>query len=280
VRGGIAYLADNTSRGTWTVDISNPAAPIILMTNNPAFPYFDYGFLPPTDDLTIRGDYLYAVGPSYSEGSTSVLQGLRIFDISNPVGPVLKGSLFVPGTLRAIEVSENTAYVANDISGLRTIDISNPAAPKLLGTYDTPGRAVGVTVAGNRVYVADLDGGLLIFDVSNPATPVRIGRYNTYPEAWHFSVQQNIGILANGSGPLQILNLADPIAPSFVITPPPAMQVSLVGETGRKYIIDTASVLETNAWTSLSTLTLTNTSQTIPLTNAGAQQFFRARVGP
>jgi hypothetical protein len=143
--------------------------------------------------------------------------GLRIFDISNPLSPVLAGSVDTAGVAYDVVVSGNRAYVADGTFGLAIIDITNPAAPSILGTLDTAGTANGVDVSGNLAVVADGASGIQIIDVSNPALPVRQGGLAT-TDARDVTVEGNIAYVADYTGSLRVIDFTTPSAPRLLAT--------------------------------------------------------------
>src|SRR5262249_10544885 len=113
--------------------------------------------------IAIKGNYAYIAND---------VDGLRIFDISNPLKPDGVGpSVTNFGDIAlGVAVSGNYAFVANDADGLRIFDVSSPANPVNVGyasDADNTGYALDVTVSGNFAYVANGGDGLRIYDVTN-----------------------------------------------------------------------------------------------------------------
>ncbi len=138
------------------------------------------------NNIFISGNRAYVT--SYSPGA------LLIFDISNPLQPVLLGQAVddsaSPGSpfqklsgTEMVFVTNNVAYVtAAGENALTIIDVTNPAAPIKLaevvngvGGVTNLAAPVGVVVWNNRAFVlGNGSSALSIFDVSNPASPVLI----------------------------------------------------------------------------------------------------------
>ena len=93
--------------------------------------------------------------------------GLRIYSVSNPVEPVLVGSLSSGLTdAFAVDVAGDTAFVADGAGGLKIVDVSDPASPALIDgeTLDTAvGTSQDVTVRGGHVYVAAGGAGIAVY---------------------------------------------------------------------------------------------------------------------
>ncbi len=208
VQGDYAYVAAG-DRGLYVVDISDLEAPFIASSLDTS------GNI---NDVQVDGDYAYLassrnfsgllivdVGNSSSPqlvGAASVNggqgtdvaianglaflaagnAGLRIFDVSDPEEPDLRGSLNTSGNARGVDVSGDLVLVADDTSGVQVIDVSDPASPLLVGSTHTRGgnsRAANVVVRERLAYVADgsraTPGGLRVIDFSEPTTPFVAG---------------------------------------------------------------------------------------------------------
>jgi|GEM_PF-1244745 len=139
-------------------------------------------------DIFITGNYAYLyIGSADS--------ALRIVDISNPLQPLLVGSLALEGAWRGkIHVCENYAYLAMGES-LKVINVSEPVSPAVVQTIDVP--ANDVFVAENVVYVGGR-GGLKIFDATLPDNLNEVGSFAA-EEVKGIFVADNLAYLA-GSG--------------------------------------------------------------------------------
>jgi hypothetical protein len=172
--GDYAYLADVGechrggcyNGGIWVIDISNPAAPSqvgfvetstssvtvvkdylyrhlvsghleALELSDPAHPT-SAGRLPSLSWFVVEGDFLYSIEPGR----------LDIFDVSNPLVPVRRGSYptFTYHPFTDLLVADNRLYIAGSSSPesdrtsvITMVDVSNPDAPVGLGRYLLPG---------------------------------------------------------------------------------------------------------------------------------------------
>ena len=66
-------------------------------------------------------------------------RGLHIFDVSDPVHPVLRGSFYNQLDALGVDVVGSRAYVTAGRNGLQIFDVSDSTNPRWLGGYDTPG---------------------------------------------------------------------------------------------------------------------------------------------
>ncbi|RKZ26085.1 hypothetical protein DRQ20_03750 [bacterium] len=112
-------------------------------------------------DILYPGDYLYIA--VYGEG-------VRIYDITDPVAPVWVSSIIDASTryIESICIDSVYAYLALGSSGIHVYDISNPLLPFRIATADTRGKARDLCTGEGYLYVADGDSGVLIFDISVP----------------------------------------------------------------------------------------------------------------
>jgi hypothetical protein len=131
--------------------------------------------------------------------------GVQIFDISNPVSPILKsnyGSYNIPSegfNAKDIEVVGSYAYIASWDRGLKILDISDRGNPVSIATLAIPGQSYGTTglqVVGNYAYVTNINSGLSIIDITNPSNPTLKGSYAG--EGWDVQVIGDYAYIANG----------------------------------------------------------------------------------
>ena len=110
--------------------------------------------------------------------------GLQIYEMDDDYNLTLVSEYSeIAEIIRAIDVVDNTAYIAARDYGLLLLDISDIENPVLLSSYDT-NEVSGMQFGGRYlasedeiVYMIDMNDGLLVFDCSNPANPIPIGSY-------------------------------------------------------------------------------------------------------
>lgn len=101
---------------------------------------------------------------------------LGIFDVSNPLLPVLVGQIGTASQPQGIAYGAGHVYVASRGAGLQVFDVTNPAAPVLAGQVSGSGWSVAAD--GHYAYTVDFTGTgntFYIYDVSNPASPTLVG---------------------------------------------------------------------------------------------------------
>lgn len=149
--------------------------------------------------LKIVGQYAYLTDSS---------GGLLIFDVSDPSGPSLVGSL---GNIRAqdVIVSGQYAYVADANAGLKIVDVSDPSNPSLIGEQLFTG-AYSVAVDGSLAYVADLNGGAVhVVDVSVAEAPAVVSSFASV-NPYALEISDNLLYVADWAAAIHVLDISDP----------------------------------------------------------------------
>jgi hypothetical protein len=238
------YLASREN-GLVIVDLSAPSNPTVVGT-------YDVG-TGAIDEVQARPPYLYAAGGKdqlqvidISSPKTPVVKkaisdagqtlvvtgnlaylnqynfnGLKIWDLSNPIDPVLKGSLnyenWQYSTFHALAILGSYAYVGGE--GIGILDIHDPTQPAYLGSTLTDLHVVrDMQTAGNLVYTAAGEAGLVILDATDVLNPQMVGQYiyDKYAFAKGVAVSGNMAYLTDDLQGLLILDVQDPAHPSLV----------------------------------------------------------------
>lgn len=122
------------------------------------------------------------------------------------------------GSVNAIAVSGNYAYLATGAGGLQVINITNAALPVKVGSFLGSGSANDVVVSGNHAFVADAIDGLHVLTITNPAAPVRIGGYLTNLTK-RIAVSTNHAYLLRGGGNsmyMDVIDTSNPASPVWL----------------------------------------------------------------
>ncbi len=225
----VAYVADGTL-GLVAVDLA-PRDPHVASTT----PVVD------ARDVAVAGKTLFVAAGR---------NGVRIYDLSDPLQPQLRGSLDT-AEARALAVHGFSVLVADGPAGLAVIDAKDPTTPVVAATLDLNGSAPEPNDASDVItypdystpvsggfrpfnmiaYVADGAAGVRIVSLNNPAVPLVAA---TVPTAdaravWaksHFdpgsaatpSLEREYLYVADGPGGLVIVNVSNPRSPTVVAT--------------------------------------------------------------
>lgn len=181
-------------------------------------------------DVAVAGEVAYVA---------DALDGLLIFDVSDPAAPTLLGSVNTPEFAGDLAVWGEFALVVDDGTGVLIVDASNPAAPTVVRTVDTPDFARGIAVDGTTAYVTDWRTGLLVIDFSTPATATIVGTLDTPGEAIGVGVAGDLALVMDGLEGIHLVDVSVPSAPSLLAsldTPGYALDVVIAGNTA--YVAD------------------------------------------
>jgi hypothetical protein len=114
----------------------------------------------PVRATTISG-YLSVASGNLAFGINPLSNTLQVYDCSNPLLPVLTGSIANNGgTLLAasgnrVYTTGQYAEIGGSTSRLQAFDVSNPSAPTLLATAAAGSTARALAANGNTVYLTD-----------------------------------------------------------------------------------------------------------------------------
>ncbi len=182
VVGNFAYVATDT--GMSVLDVSNPAAPVVVGT-------FSTGTSSECQGIDV-GAHAYLACQS---------AGVYVIDISNPAAPTLVGNLRLPGLIWDVAVKGNVLYAVSFGGELYVISIVDPSRPTRVAvrgliawhaasqdvkltakmrTHPVAGaaKATSVVVAGNLLLTNDWNyGRLYAFDVTVPTNPIFRGTH-------------------------------------------------------------------------------------------------------
>ncbi len=146
-----SFLLVVNQEGLYTVDISDPGAPVVA------------GYIKtPGQALDVGVKDNYAV---VADGEN----GIVLIDISDPANPAITATHDTPGQSTALFIQQSYVHVADGTNGLQILGIvaRDPAELVEITGYQTPGQASGVWVSGNDsrryTYLADGRGGFLSF---------------------------------------------------------------------------------------------------------------------
>ncbi|MDH7512422.1 MAG: hypothetical protein QHH14_05705 [Clostridiales bacterium] len=138
--------------GYQVIDISNPAAPVILATKK-------YTMYNESWNVVLRGNRLCVL---------DYFSGIGFFDLSAPDKPAMTGFFLTPSSIIAAAFQDQTVYAVGELSGLRVLDISDPLCLRPLAATNIFRGVHGLAVSGAYAYVTDR-WSIRVFDVRNPS---------------------------------------------------------------------------------------------------------------
>lgn len=196
-------------------------------------------------------------------------RGVKIYDISFPADPQLKGTYpTLPGeTFYSVSVRENTAYVGTS-AGVLTLDVSDPSNPLFLNRWNlTSGsaydvqfsggyvlvaagseglwimgganlrltdNAVAMASSGSTLYVADTLGDLKVIDMSEPANPILIRTVSVPGGVSSVTTYGTSAFVGTDNGIIYKFDLKDPEKPIFVSSVTlPSTSINFLSFSGR-----------------------------------------------
>jgi hypothetical protein len=123
-----------------------------------------------SNSIAVQGQYAYIL-------TSTGANGMEIWDISNPYGPVRVSRTATTNGTGGISVSGQYAYLAEGtaVNGFEIYDISNPYAPVRVSQSNLNAAGNNVKVVGNLAYVIDVGttNAFEIWNIANPFVPYR-----------------------------------------------------------------------------------------------------------
>jgi hypothetical protein len=214
ISGKYAYIAVSTANRLTIIDVSNPAAPVLVGTVQ------DNTNLNGAATVTVSGQYAY-IGANGGALFT-------IVDVSDPAVPVVTGSVGGFSGVYGIYVSGKYAYVSvsNTSNSVYIVDITDPSAPfiaKTLTDGTNLGATFGVFVQGRYAYFSCFGSSrLTVVDIMDPLNPVVVGSLldatNLISPVSLFVSGKYAYVGCYSGNRLSIVNIADPTNPTLTGT--------------------------------------------------------------
>ena len=199
VSGDYAYVSAGTLR---IVDVSNPAAPLIVGEYVGPDDEIENEFKAHIRGLVVSGNYVYV---GYDPDHT-----LHIVDVSNPKSPLRVGAVGVIAIRRVI-VSGDFAFLMAGV-GLVIIDVSDPTAPFEIHRRYLSGEELDMAHSGHLLYVLNevvSIRSIEYIDVSDPAAPQTVATHRAGVWAARIHVRAGRAMLVHESG-IEIYDVSIP----------------------------------------------------------------------
>ncbi len=177
--------------------------------------------------MTSFNNRLYVSDPFY---------GIEIFDVSNPLNPVLLGSYET--SCNDIKYFNGYVFVP-DGTGMVIIDVSDPANPAFVSEYEGVGHVSSdLKVSESYCYLLTAVG-LYVLDVSDPTLPVLVGINQPLAGVdLHLEFKGNYAYVTNYIEGLRAVDISDPTNPVTVDNSSPAYFNRLALDGNYIYVAD------------------------------------------
>ncbi len=149
------------NHGLAILDLADPTNPTLVGNQTQFWP----------SGVISSGQYAYVLDD---------LEGVRVFDITNPSQPQQVG--LMPTTIggfeftvqqiteRGLFITEDMLYIADPTYGLIMVDVSEPANPTRVGALMSPApdTLINIKIHEGLAYLVSITGGFRILDISDP----------------------------------------------------------------------------------------------------------------
>ncbi|MCF7811173.1 T9SS type A sorting domain-containing protein [bacterium] len=125
---------------------------------------------------------------------------LLFIEVNDPTDPQEVYCYSTNGSVNAVTVHNNIAYLADGIDGLTILDVSNPEETDIIGSHslehnEWDSGAVDVKLCGSHIFLLDRELGLLVYNVSHPHSPDLVGRASVRGIPKYLDVTDNFVIV-------------------------------------------------------------------------------------
>ena len=178
--GTTVYLA--ATDGFAVADVSDPAAPELLVEPRPVLPDHEDGPLQQVYDVKVEGDRLLVAGPA--NPGQGDLRAAVLFDVSDPADPQRVGYLETEFFHHNVFLRDGLAYLSGNGADGHPLVVADVAAGEELGRWSITSVEPGwadlsrglwtlhdLWVQDGVAYLAHWDAGTWMVDVSDPASP-------------------------------------------------------------------------------------------------------------
>ena len=205
-----------TSRDNYAFVSNGSSGLTVIQTDPPSKPELVQSI--PTDQVAtysfVKNNMLYLADTSK----------FKVYDIADPLNPLLKGSLGPPNiidTIMSIFVQGDYAYLANFGFGAKSVNIKNPSNMNI-NIYKYPKESVGfaydILVDQYIGYIANGLGGLWIVDFQDSSPYTRLSILPQFTYASNLKKYKNLIYMTNGSAGLEIIDVNNPEDPNHIGT--------------------------------------------------------------
>ncbi len=187
-------------------------------------------------DICISGTYAYVAGD---------INGLHIFDLSDPVNPAWIKKINLSGNSQAVTVHDGYAYVATRDGGLVIVDVQPIESAHIAKIVNTSLLAHDVVVSGDYAYVATSTlamwpppdiGELVIVDIIPPESAEIVKTFSTGSGTLKRIDFDSGYVYAGGDGALRVIHV-EPVELTELVTTISMTTANIVVEDGYAYVL-------------------------------------------
>lgn len=143
---------------------------------------------------------------------TDEVQGLRVFDLTDPLHPQPLGEVALPGQPWEVCLYGNHACVSVFSQGLQVVDVSDPVHPSIAGSLWTQS-AIGVATSGSYAYMTDFfSSRLYTISLMDPANPEIVAELQVPGWAWDVAITGKQAVVTAAYSVI-IVDISNPLAP-------------------------------------------------------------------
>jgi hypothetical protein len=151
----------------------------------------------------------------------AVSYGIELYSLADPSNPTIVDSYYIPSSeITGIEVAGNLAFTA-ELSGFRALDMSDLFNPVEVSYYESSIAPCDIAIAGDYAYVTRETGALLVVDIADLSLPILLGNCPLSSMAYGVVVRGQYAYVANYGSGMAVVNIGDPWNPAVVTVVPP-----------------------------------------------------------
>ena len=184
IEGDTAVVTDGDK--VYLVDVTSANSPSELQQWDPA------GWV---HDVAINNENVFiATGGS----------GMEVYFIASGAQV---GTYPASDAIYAVQVSGDTAYIADGFAGVSILDIADTENIAPVGSYDTQGLASDLELVGSKLCIGDGFGGITVLEISKPQSPSLYARSTIGSGAFDIHSTDSRVLVADQNGGLGVLGV-------------------------------------------------------------------------
>ena len=128
-------------------------------------------------NFVIRDDEPKAIAVEQGIAYIGTNKGLQIIDVSNPLAPIIKGSVLLGSNVTSVIVKGEYVYLATSTAALVVVNVADINAPAVVTYLGGTVAASDLAIVRNELYIATGTNGLWVVNISNPLAPRKINTF-------------------------------------------------------------------------------------------------------